>query len=193
MAKTTRYTRQETVAKATHLFWHRGFHATSMRNIQESIDMRPGSIYSSFGSKEGLFKESLQFYTDSSLSRLANHMESSSPLEALTDFIKSSVLSRHDSAPSDMCMLVKTVSELTQDNADLLDEAKRLIGTVEDAFAALFAQAQKCGEIDKTKDPQQLARFLQVQIMGFRSYAQVNNGYDDLNQLIDETVAYLSL
>ncbi|MFA0500949.1 TetR/AcrR family transcriptional regulator, partial [Vibrio sp. 10N.222.46.A1] len=56
MAKTAKFDRQDVVDKATNLYWEKGFHATSMRNLQDVIDMRPGSIYAAFGSKEGLFK-----------------------------------------------------------------------------------------------------------------------------------------
>lgn len=59
---TAKHDRQDAIQKATDLFWEKGFHATSMRNIQQAMDMRPGSIYASFGSKEGLFQESLQHY-----------------------------------------------------------------------------------------------------------------------------------
>ena len=62
MAKATKFDRQDAVDKATHLYWEKCFHGTSMRNLQDVIDMRPGSIYACFGSKEGLFKEVLNNY-----------------------------------------------------------------------------------------------------------------------------------
>ncbi|MGB5599798.1 MAG: TetR/AcrR family transcriptional regulator, partial [Thiothrix litoralis] len=118
MANTAKYDRQDVIQKATNLFWEKGFHATSMRNLQEAIDMRPGSIYASFGSKEGLFKETLQHYANNSLARLKSHTQES-PLEALREFLNS-VVCCQPQAPSNMCMLVKTISELTGDNAELL-------------------------------------------------------------------------
>ena len=62
MSKSAKFNREDIIQKAANLYWEKGFHATSMRNLQEVIDMRPGSIYASFGSKEGLFKEALQHY-----------------------------------------------------------------------------------------------------------------------------------
>lgn len=191
MVNTQRHDRQEAIKKATHLFWEKGFHATSMRNLQEFIDMRPGSIYASFGSKEGLFKEALQYYTDSSLSRLAACADASRPLEALKTYIQTTVLGHHESSPSDMCMLVKTVAELTEDNADLLAESKRLLSTVEDAFTDLLAQAQESGELEESKDSRRLARFLQMQLMGLRAYARSNDGNARVNELIDDVFACL--
>ena len=57
-----KHDRQDAIRRATDLFWEKGFRATSMRNIQQATDLRPGSIYASFGSKEGVFKETLQDY-----------------------------------------------------------------------------------------------------------------------------------
>ncbi len=54
MVKTVKHDRQVAIRKATDLFWKKGFHATSMRNLHDVIDMHPGSIYASFGSKESV-------------------------------------------------------------------------------------------------------------------------------------------
>jgi AcrR family transcriptional regulator len=193
MVNIVKHDRQLAIEKATRLFWKKGFHATSMRNLQQAIDMRPGSIYASFGSKEELFKASLQYYTSTSLAQLTTCTETvSSPLEALKIFIRNAVIGSRISAPCGMCMLVKTISELTEDNADLLAEAKRLLSAIEDAFTTLLIQAKECGELDKSKDPKRLACFLQMQLMGLRAYAHANNGEARLNELIDDAFTCLS-
>jgi AcrR family transcriptional regulator len=192
MANTAKHDRQDAIQKATYLFWKKGFHATSMRNLQEVIDMRPGSIYACFGSKEGLFKETLRHYADTSLAQLTACTETApSPLEALRMFIQSAVIGSRISSPSGMCMLVKSISELTEENADLLTEAKRLLSAVEDALAALLAQAKECGELDESKDPRRLACFLQMQLMGLRAYTRANDGDARVNELIDDVFACL--
>ena len=192
MSATTKFDRQVVIDKATNLFWEKGFHATSMRNLQETIDMRPGSIYATFGSKEGLFKETLQHYADASLYQLKTLAEKhESPLAALREFLNN-VLSRQSQAPSNMCMLVKTISELTNDNAELLSEAQHLLEKVETSFAELFAEAQTKGELDKHKDPKRLASLLQMQVMGLRAYARANEGSDvDITALTDDAFSSL--
>ncbi|MEH6822606.1 MAG: TetR/AcrR family transcriptional regulator [Motiliproteus sp.] len=192
MVNTAKQDRQDVIQKATGLFWEKGFHATSMRNIQQVIDMRPGSIYASFGSKEGLFKETLHHYAHTGLARLDACAEaSSSPLEGLKLFITESVTGSRKSAPSGMCMLVKTISELTHDNADLLAEAKRLLGVIEEAFAVLLVQAKERGELDSSKDPERLARYLQVQLMGLRAYARANDDDAHIDALIEDALGCL--
>ncbi|MEP5174815.1 TetR/AcrR family transcriptional regulator, partial [Marinobacter alexandrii] len=64
MARHARYDRQTALAKAVALFWERGYHGSSMKQIEQALDMRPGSIYATFGSKDGLFSEALAAYAE---------------------------------------------------------------------------------------------------------------------------------
>lgn len=187
MANQIKHDRQEVIQLATQLFWEKGFHATSMRNLQECIDMRPGSIYAAFGSKEGLFKQTLQCYANASLQRLQGCIETeSSPLAAMKTFVKSVVIQGEKRAPSEMCMLVKSVAELTEDNAELLEESKRLLKVIEDAFTDLLTEAQQAGEIEQSKDSRRLARLIQMQLIGLRLYARTNSSDENVSELIDD-------
>lgn len=179
--------RQEAIQKATGLYWEKGFHATSMRNIQDVINMRPGSIYASFGSKEGLFKESLQQYADINLAGIeALREQATSPLGALRTLMERSVIESRQSAPNGMCMLVKTIAELTDENSELLGEAKRLLHDVEKSLEKIVDDAKACGEIDCSNDSARVARYFQVQLMGVRTYANSHDDVGVINQLIDD-------
>tara|TARA_R110002110_G_C13070742_1_gene682806 strand:- start:338 stop:607 length:270 start_codon:yes stop_codon:yes gene_type:complete len=88
-------------------------------------------------------------------------------------------------------MLMKTISELTQDNAELLAEAQRLLAVVEEAFAQLLAQAIEAGELDSGEDPKRLARYLQMQVMGLRAYARANDDDTQIEELIEDAFGCL--
>lgn len=98
-----------------------------MRNLQDVIDMCPESIYASFSSKK-LFNEAIQNYTALTSIQLKQCLEEeSSTLLGLKLFIKKVVIDDHAGAPSGLCMLVKTIGELTNEHKKLLTEAKRLL------------------------------------------------------------------
>ncbi|WP_102341029.1 TetR/AcrR family transcriptional regulator [Vibrio cyclitrophicus] len=191
MAKTAKFDRQDVVDKATNLYWEKGFHATSMRNLQDVIDMRPGSIYATFGSKEGLFKETLARYTELgilNLNRFRN--ETNSPIQALENFVRRVVVESKQSSPNGMCMLAKTVAELTDEHSELLEEAKKSLKIMEGEFAKVIAEAQELGEISKDREPAQLARHVQVQIAGLRTYAKTCDDIDLLNSMVEDVFKY---
>lgn len=190
MAKASKYNRQDIVDKATNLYWEKGFHATSMRNLQDVIDMRPGSIYAAFGSKEGLFKEALQNYTQHAMDNLAAlKVSSGSPLKGLKLFVEVAIIDSQTNAPSSMCMLTKTISELTEKNSELLAETKDLLNEIEKNFLNTFIEAQMACEIDKNKDATLLARYLVVQIMGLRNYARITNDPQVVTEMINDLFA----
>ncbi len=153
--------------------------------------MRPGSIYSAFGSKEGLFKLSLQAYTESTLASLMAATQSTdSPLTALKRFMIAVVNGGRED-PSELCMLVKAVAELTDDNAELLAEARTQLKRLEAAFTLILQQAQALGEISACSDCQRLARFLQVQLIGLRAYARTQTEPGQVDQLVEDALSCL--
>ncbi|MEP0354573.1 TetR/AcrR family transcriptional regulator [Paraglaciecola sp.] len=187
MRKNAKFDRAEVVDNATRLYWEKGFNGTSMRNLQDVIDMRPGSIYATFGSKEGLFKEALNRYTEMGIEELRRcRVHSSSPLVALNVFMRNVVLDYANKAPNRMCMLAKTMGELTQDTPELLKEAKRLLAKVEAEFVTLLQEAQDLGELDSTKNVATLARHIQVQTMGLRTYAKACDNQEELETMVDD-------
>ena len=191
MAKTAKFDRQDVVDKATNLYWEKGFHATSMRNLQDVIDMRPGSIYATFGSKEGLFKETLARYTELgilNLNRFRN--ETDSPIQALENFVRRVVVESKQSSPNGMCMLAKTVAELTDEHSELLEEAKKSLKIMEGEFAKVIAEAQELGEISKEREPAQLDRHVQVQIAGLRTYAKTCDDIVFLKSMVEDVFKY---
>jgi TetR/AcrR family transcriptional repressor of nem operon len=187
MSKHAKFDRAEVIEKATNLYWEKGYNGTSMRNLQEIVDMRPGSIYATFGSKDNLFKEAINHYADASTSLLEACLdESESLLSGLKLFIQKIIIYNQACAPSGMCMIVKSVSELTEnDNKELLNEAKRLFNNIEIKFADIITQAINIGEIDKGKDAIELARYVQIQVIGLRTYTRVNNNTETVKKLID--------
>lgn len=187
MAKAAKFDRQEVIDIATNLYWKKGFHATSMRNLQDEIDMRPGSIYAAFGSKDGLFKEVLQNYSNMSIKKIQLCRQAhNSPINALTVFVKAQVLETQNDAPNGMCMLAKTIGELTNDNQALIDITKAHLGAISAEFVKLIEEAQALNEVNKDKNADYLASHVQVQIAGLRTFAKINNDKVKLETMIDD-------
>lgn len=187
MSAQAKFNRDDVIEKAKNLYWEKGYHATSMRNLQDVVDMRPGSIYAAFGNKDNLFKEALNRYAEEGAVNLSNSIaQEKTVLAGLKRFIHSVTVCSKGTAPSGMCMVVKTIGELTQnDSPDLLAHATSILERVEASFVNTFKQAIDNGEISSDKDPAELARYFQIQVMGLRTYAQVSNDTDAVEKYID--------
>ncbi|MEH0665028.1 TetR/AcrR family transcriptional regulator [Vibrio scophthalmi] len=187
MPSRAKFNRDDVIDKAKDLYWEKGYHGTSMRALQEAIDMRPGSIYATFGSKDKLFSEALHRYAELGRERLQRCVaQSDTPLAGLKQFVHALIIDSRDSAPSAMCMIVKSVAELTEsDNPELLAEAKTLLRRVESAIEQVLIDAKAQGELSEEQEPAELARYLQVQIIGLRTYARACDDRLLIENMID--------
>ena len=55
MARRKNYIEEEVIEKAMTLFWRNGYETTSMHMLEQEMGINKFSIYSSFGSKQGVF------------------------------------------------------------------------------------------------------------------------------------------
>lgn len=171
MANKIKFERETVVRLASQLFWQKGFHATSTRDLQEVINMRPGSIYAAFGSKEGLYSESLKDYTAQMKSQIDGFLSSADTvLGGLRAFVENIIIETKDCSPSAICMLVKANSEFAEKEANLYELSVNLAVQFEAYLTQLFEQAINKGELNSTLTALEYARFFQVQFTGLRGY-----------------------
>ncbi len=61
---------QQALDAAMHVFWQRGYEATSLENLLAAMDIGKSSFYQAYGSKPELFQKCLENYRDASVDRL---------------------------------------------------------------------------------------------------------------------------
>jgi AcrR family transcriptional regulator len=76
--------------KAETLFWQKGYHSTSMKDIASACDCKPANIYNYFKSKEDILYEVIRDITSQtvSLTKPFEEDETTSPAEQLRALIK---------------------------------------------------------------------------------------------------------
>ncbi|WP_172331412.1 TetR/AcrR family transcriptional regulator [Mangrovicoccus sp. HB161399] len=187
MTRAAPYDRDKTLDRAMQLFWSKGYHATSLKDLEAALDMRPGSIYAAFKSKDTLFRLALERYH----ARMAEVFEeklaeTESPLQALADWLRLHVERRlRDPAPP-ACMLAKTSLELADVPGEAGAEARAYLRRVGERFAEVFALARARGELPDSADPERLARLLQAKIMGLTVFLQRETDPEVLLMLADD-------
>ncbi|WDE11595.1 TetR/AcrR family transcriptional regulator [Thalassomonas haliotis] len=187
MANKVKFDRDEAIDKATLLFWQQGFGGTSMRDLQQHLDMRPGSIYASFGSKDNLFKEVIRCYGEHCLQGLDNFQrDASSPLAGLQAFIYHVTLGEEEPGQCRLCLLAKTLSELPPEQQELITAAQQALLLVEDKFEQILQRARELNQLSSNADCHRLAKWLQMQIMGLRTYAKSQVAQAELEMMIDD-------
>lgn len=170
MPRKPNYDRDELIKRARDLFWKRGWAGTSLKDLEAVLQMKPGSFYAAFGSKEALFKLAMEKYAIDGRKRLKTLAQENGPIKALQCLPK--MIVENDEAPAKACMLSKTLLELHAHNHPLAQDANLHLLKMESQFSELFQQAQSEGEIDGSHAPQMLARRYQSDLLGLRVSAE---------------------
>jgi AcrR family transcriptional regulator len=171
MARRPTHDRETTLARARDLFWAKGYHGTSLKDLEAALDMRPGSIYAAFESKQALYALALDHYAEGGQAGFAALRQTHGPLEALVAHMRGLADLGTRAGPAAACMLVKSVLEL-RDVPELRGKAEALLAATEAGFIAAFADARAAGQIAPDSDPEALGQRYQAEIAGLRAYAQ---------------------
>ena len=153
MSRNRLVSENEALSRAMDLFWAKGYGGTSLKDLEVVTGLLPGSLYRSFGSKEGLFLKVLDYYMISVVeARIAMASDIESPEESIRWFFRSAIEQLWQAGRT--CMLTNAAIEVGLTNAaiaakvsqgfDLIDRGlHRLttrIGTLSDEEAHLLAQ-----------------------------------------------------
>ena len=187
MGRTAGYDTDSVLEASMALFWARGYRNTSLKHLESALDMRPGSIYAAFGSKELLFHAALERYAQGSRMVLTDTLAgAASPLAGLATYVRmlGSVMRTTD--PSRACMLVKTLLETQEEDPKLRHSVEVMMQKAETAFAEAFTAARDAGEIPQGVDPKRLAARLQAAIFGLRCYAQRSDAAERVERLAED-------
>ena len=183
-----KYDHDKVIENATTLFWKRGFHAAGMRDIQQALDMRPGSIYARFQSKEGLFKLVVERYAENSQAKLKAVANESSPLAALRAFFENALISPNEQRYMRQCLLVKSIAEL-----DVIgDIAKKAVidsmEKVKGCFIDVVNAAIEAQELPESTPVTLAADWLQNQCVGMRAFALLQDEEAPIQTMIDKVL-----
>jgi TetR/AcrR family transcriptional repressor of nem operon len=166
------YDREEILDKAMQAFWEQGYCATSMANLVETTDLKPGSLYAAFESKQGLFLATLDHYGALSAEKLRTHLGGTeSPLEAIESYFDRLADNIEKRRGKTSCFLVNTVLELSHRDAQIRRRINRHFSHIETAFVDALTNARENGELDTDTDCTALAAFLMNNIWGLRVLA----------------------
>jgi TetR/AcrR family transcriptional repressor of nem operon len=186
MARTRSYDRDTALDAAMHLFWRKGFHATSLKDLEQELSMKPGSIYAAFESKEALYALSMERYFERSRANLRHALAGPSPLQGLADFLRATARLRPEDPGHCACMLVKTVLNTTDETQAMSAQARDYLDRICAEMAAGIERAKQLGEISQRADPERLAKRFQANVTQLRIEAHRGLDQPELDALAED-------
>lgn len=187
MTRAAPYDRETALDAAMALFWEKGYHATSLKDLEARLSMKPGSIYAAFTNKETLYLLTLERYFAASRAGFRNHMARAiSPLATLADHFRSYARMRPDDMARRACMLTKTLVDTRATDPCIAAASQEYMSAMQSEFAAAFTAARDIGELPDGSDPDRLARRFQANITALRLALHQGMAPADFAQLAED-------
>jgi len=171
MPRTKEFVPQEALDAAMHLFWRKGFGATSMRDLLDAMCIGRGSFYDTFGDKHTLFLAALDRFEDTRTSWMDGALEGAG-MDSIEEVFRRSIEGLLGFEPRRGCLLANTAVELAPHDPEVAGRISRYVRRTEEAFTDALARAWEAGEIRADGDPKVLARFLVSNLHGLRVLAR---------------------
>lgn len=191
MARARPYDRDAALDAAQALFWRKGYHATSLKDLEAALNMRPGSIYAAFSSKEALYGLALERYYQKNSAQFRAMVEGAeTPLTGLVAFLRGLADVSAGDPQCRACMLVKTLLTATEADAAIAAQAEDYLERMEAAMEEMFQRAQARGEIAADADCRRLARRFQSDVTALKIAAQRGVAQEELAQMADDAAQY---
>ena len=172
MPRTKDYIEEEVIEKAMNLFWKNGYQATSMQMLEKEMGINKFSIYSSFGSKKGVFINSLNCYKQK-LNRLTNTLiQANNGVQAIKDYFYNFIEFSKENEIAKGCLITNTTNEIGNDADEQIKNT--LTKFTEDVRTSFIGALQQ----DSTKDAatiEEQADYLIISIFGLSAATRVFN------------------
>ncbi|GHJ44229.1 TetR family transcriptional regulator [Catellatospora sp. TT07R-123] len=154
------YDTDEVLDRAMKVFWAKGYEGTSMADLTAASGLKPGSIYSAFGSKAGLFERVLDRYVDTVFGYAAAAVRAPTVREVVRRWLDGVVHATTGSTTPPGCLLVQGALAVG-DTARAVQEQlhrRRLAG--ERMLVERLERARSEGDLPAGADPAAIAGWL---------------------------------
>jgi TetR/AcrR family transcriptional repressor of nem operon len=165
----------ETVAlqAAIDCFWHRGYQATSVRDLAASMGISGPSLYNAFGDKHDLFARALEHYLDSATrARIQRFEQTLPPKRAIRGFFDDVVARSVDDQERRGCFLINSALEVAPHDTKLGAIIAERLGEIEAFLHRSIRAAQRDGTVPREVSAKDAARLLLGVLLGIRVLAR---------------------
>jgi TetR/AcrR family transcriptional repressor of nem operon len=181
----------DVVARATDLFWRRGYHATSVRDLGEALGLSASSLYRTFGDKHALFLRALDHYRATDSAEARDHLLRPGPApEVLREWLIRMV-DLPDEGAGRGCFVVNTATELGAEDPAVDERTQAAFGVTRDTLLEVLQRGRRDGTLRADLDPAAAAESLFTLVLGLRVRARAGHRPADLGKVIDATVRSL--
>jgi TetR/AcrR family transcriptional repressor of nem operon len=153
-------------------FWHKGYRASSVRELSSSMGICGTSLYNSFGNKRSLFIKALERYLDRSVRARIGRLQTLPPKQAIHTFFDEIIERSLKDRARRGCLLINSALEVAPHDRKLGVEIAQRLTEIEKFFRSRIDAGRADGSIPARVDADNVARLLLGILLGIRVLAR---------------------
>lgn len=185
MTRQKSFNEQEILAEIGHLFWRKGYIATSIDDICELVSLKRTSIYHAYGDKATLFRKAMDWYVSEILpdgmQLLKGEQAVSDELHKLFHYF---FRLQHDHIVSQGCLITTSVIELQHSEPEIFEYVHIQMERISDNLHHYLNQAKSDGRLSANVDVDALSEYVSTVLLGLRVQTRVSRGNLDLDSIL---------
>lgn len=191
MARTKEFDQEQALDAAMHLFWEKGYEATSIQDLVDATGVQRQSLYDTFGSKHEMFLQTLMRYQELEGNQLSEivkmHPKGGLPL------IRAIFESRASHTVCDARGCFGSNCSVELGNSDPFVAERILLGRdgLEKLFTRCLVQAKDARQLKSSSSTSALAQFLVNAFFGLNLMAKTRPTKAMIDNVVSVTLAAL--
>lgn len=167
MARPKSYDRDQVLTSAMFKFWHKGYEATGIRDIEEVTGLPASSLYHNFGNKEAIFLLVIDFYNERVIRpRIRQYLNQENPLAGIQQFFCSCFTDLPKDTSGIACLIVNTMAELGAKNETIRAKLEQGEKDIKKEFKQAVERSKSAGLISENLDTNSLVDQLILTLNG---------------------------
>ena len=178
--------------KAMQLFWAKGYAATGLNELLETMEIGRKSLYDTFGNKRALFIKALDRYSQTIVSEIYRGLNNPdrSALENVRAVMRD-IAAINSKPMSPGCLLGVSMAQFCTDDAEMAGVLRKHMQRVENAYHKALARAQAEGDLKPTTNVRNLARLFLSAHQGMVLIGRVTETHELPRGIVDGLLAVL--
>jgi len=178
--------------KAMRLFWAKGYAATSLSDLLETMEIGRKSLYDTFGNKRALYIKTLDRYSRTIVSGIYRALNNPDrPALENVRAVMRDMAERNSKPLSPGCLLGVSMAQFRTDDAEMAGVLREHMKRVERAFYKAFVKAQAEGALKPTTNVRNLARLFMSTHQGLTLIGRVTETQEVPRGIVDGALAVL--
>lgn len=192
MGRARQFDENKALQAAMHLFWEKGYSATSMQELEQSTGLKRTSIYNSFGNKRSFFQKTLDLYGRQVEELLRSIMdEAPTCQEAMARWLAAVIDMHFSQETPGGCLMILSVLEGGQHDQQTKEMAAALFHKERDIVQDRLQRGVDEGEFPQGFDCRAVAGAIAAASSGIMVLAMANYPRESLEEISRASLAML--